>query len=146
MSHVDVDAIADVANEGCTPAELAATTAHEATAARPTIATTTGALRRDCRDDNGFATNGAACEEIYLGGGREGRRPQAFVLDENGLGARACSSSGMGWRTPMLGFTFRGSRVSGFLSARVKTALFVYCSSIFLGTRAAGVRALAGIC
>jgi len=53
-------------------------------------------LRRDRRDDVGFATNGAACDAIYLGDGGDVRRPQAFVLDENGLGPRACSSSGMG--------------------------------------------------
>ena len=85
---------ADV-NEGCTPAEVAAATAHAATA-RPTIVTTTRGLRRDRRDDVGFATNGAACDAIYLGDGGDVRRPQAFVLDENGLGPRACSSSGMG--------------------------------------------------
>ena len=70
-------------------------TAHAATA-RPTIVTTTRGLRRDRRDDVGFATNGAACDAIYLGDGGDVRRPQAFVLDENGLGPRACSSSGMG--------------------------------------------------
>ena len=38
-------------------------------------------------------------------------------------------------RTAMLGFTFRGSRVSEFLSARVKKALLAYCSLIFVVVR-----------
>ena len=42
----------------------------------------------------------------------------------------------------MLGFFFRGSRVSEFRSARVEKALLVYCSSIFLDRTRAGVRAL----
>ena len=101
LSHVD--ATADVANEGCTPAELAATTAHAATAARPTIATTTGTLRRDRRDDVGFATSGAACDAICRGDGGEDRRPRALYLDENGLGARTRSSGIGARRTAMLG-------------------------------------------
>ena len=112
-----VDATADVANEDRAPAEVAATTAHAAT--RPTIVTTTGALRRDRRDDSGFATSGAACDANCRGDG-EGRRPRALDLDENGLGSRACCSGMGSRRTAMLGFTFRGSRVSEFLSVRVK--------------------------
>ena len=44
----------------------------------------------------GFATSGAACDAIVRGDGGEGRRPRALDHDENGLGSRACSSSGMG--------------------------------------------------
>ena len=109
---------ADV-KDGCTPAEVAATTAHAATA-RPTIVTTTVALRRDHRDDVGFATSGAACDEICRGDSGEGRRPRALDFDGNGPGARACSSGMGSRRTAMLGFTFRGSRVSEFLSRRAK--------------------------
>ena len=47
-------------------------------------------------------------------------RVWASSLDELRLGSRAGSSSGMGWRTAMLGFSFRGSRVSVFLRALVR--------------------------
>ena len=81
-----VDATADVANKGTPAAEVAATTAQAATA-RPTTVTTTGALRRDRRDDVGFAMSGAACDANCRGDG-EGRRPRALDLDEKGSAAR----------------------------------------------------------
>jgi hypothetical protein len=68
------------------------------------IATTTGALRCDRRDDVGFvATSGAACDAICRGDGGEDRRPRALYLDENGLGARTRSSGIGARRTAMLG-------------------------------------------
>ena len=97
-----VDATADVANEGTPVAEVAETTTHAVTA-RQTTATTTGALRRDPRDDVGFATSGAACDAICRGDGGEDRRPRALYLDENGLGARTRSSGIGARRTAMLG-------------------------------------------
>ena len=53
----------------------------------------------------------AACDDV-LGAG--GARPRALDLDENGIGRALWDGSR---RTAMLGFTFRGSRVSEFLRA-----------------------------
>ncbi len=133
-----VDATTDVANEDRAPAEVAATTAHAAT--RPTIVTTTSALRRDRRDDVGFATSGAACDAVCRGDGGEDRRPRALDIDENGLGSRACcyglKEDSHAW------FRFQGLLRERISERASEKALVGYFSSIFLGRTRAGVRAL----
>ena len=133
-----VDATADVANEDRAPAEVAATTAHAAT--RPTIVTTTSALRRDRRDDVGFAMSGAACDAMFGATAKAGVLARSILM-KMGSGRALVA---LGWAQGGLPswFQFQGLSRERISERASEYALFVYCSSIFLGRTRAGVRAL----